>query len=162
MIVNLMSPDIKRCREATIRRVEERIKSGAVARSEFDSAFKRHYSGVLGEYAVCKAFDCEWLGEYFEGPDWDKRTWDTAVGEVRATTRPDLELGMRLYPDDDRLEAPYIWVTLRRFGSNIVKATIVGWFYHKDRKDEWWSEDKECWIVPKEELCSLESLPSVP
>ena len=158
--VNLMPLDIKRCREAAKRRVVERDRAGAV--SDFDFAMKCHYSGVLGEYAVCKAYDCEWLGEYFEGSDWDNRTWDTALGEVRATLRPDLEDGMRLYPNDDRLEAPYIWVALRQLQANIVKATIVGWFKHKDgRKDEWWHADignYGAWVVPRNCLKPMSKL----
>lgn len=165
MIVNLMPPDIQRCREAAKRRVDERIRVGALFESELDNAVKRHYGGCLGEYAVCKRYECEWTGEYFEGRSWDTRVLDTAVGEVRATFRSEVEGGMRFYPEDDRVDFPYIWVALHKMGLSCVRAKIVGWAYHEGNlRDEWWRADlgkTGAWIVPRDHLNPMSTLPSV-
>lgn len=129
-----------------------------------DKALKRdlsfHLTGVYGEYAVCKHYNCAWLGKYFEGANWKHRTLDTAVGEVRSTFRPGLEGGMRLYPEDDRIEAPYIWVNLRKLGTTIIQAKLVGWKYHRDgRRSEWWNDNSKYWIVPKACLEDMNMLP---
>lgn len=164
MIVNLTPSDIEICRKAALRRTEERLRAGAIEKSNFDFHLKCHNIGALGEHTVCKHYSCEWLGEYFEGKDWDNRTWDTAVGEVRATFRPDKYGGMRLYPGDDRPEAPYVWVNLRKLGTSIVQAKIVGWAYQSDKKDKWWNPDagkNGAWVIPKEKLRSMDTLPSI-
>lgn len=161
MIILLMPNDIAECDKVTQMRVKERTSRGAKDRSD-EHFYRNHYSGVLGEYAVCKAYNCDWLGKYFEGRSWDSRTYDTAMGEVRSTTRPGLDGGMRLYESDDRLEAPYIWVTLQEFGSNksMVKAEVVGWIYPKDgRKSKWWNKEKGYWVVPRDNLKPMDKFP---
>jgi len=161
MIINFTPADIKLCRRAAEARVNERIRANKLSLSEYPSAIKCHYSGTLGEYAVCKAYNCEWSGKYFEGDSWRDRTYDVGVGEVRATTRPEKEGGIRLYPSDDRLEAPYIWVAIRKFSEHIIRAELSGWIYHRDgRKPKWWDEDKGYWLVPREELKEMEFLPT--
>jgi hypothetical protein len=165
VIVNLTPSDIDRCRRAAQRRVNERLKAGAIKESEVDFHLTCHFSGTLGEYAVCKHYSCDWLGEYFEGKDWDNRTWDTAVGEVRATFRPGKDGGMRFYPNDDRPDAPYIWVNLRRFGYNkknpiMIQAKLVGWAWQSDKKYEWWKLQKKYFVVPSESLRPMDTLPA--
>ena len=168
MIVNLMPLDTIKCLKAAERRVIERTNAGALDHSEYNLSFKCHYSGTLGEWAVCKAYGCKWDGEYFEGEEWEERKrlgiWDTAVGEVRATRRPDLAGGMPLYPTDDQVNAPYIWVTLYTKSKRIIQAKLVGWIMRKDGvKSKWWGEDywgKKCWIVPKDKLLGMELLPT--
>lgn len=159
MIVNLLPPDIKLCREAALCRVEERIRAGAYAPQSKEKKLKDHFAGTLGEFVVCKHYSCKWLGKYFEGKEWDNRTWDTEVGEVRATFRPGIDKGMRFYVSDDRPRAPYIWVCLRKFGSTCIQAKLVGWAYQSDRKNQWFDDDKGYWIVPKEFLRSMDTLP---
>lgn len=168
MIVSLLPPDIEKCREVALRRVAERTQAGALNPKDHKRNFKKHFSGALGEYALCKYFECEWSGKYFEGSDWDNRKWDTEIGESRATFQPDRENGMRMYPTDDRPNAPYIWVNLRRFGQKenpiAIQAKFVGWAWQSDvlkKNKEWWDSNKEYWIIPKEHLRSMDTLPTI-
>ena len=164
--VNLFHKEILECEKWAEMRVSERISAGAYNSDEFDKNFKAHRSGCLGEFAVCKHYDCEWTGRYYEGDSWKNRDWDTEVGEVRATFHPDLDGGMRIYHSDKYPEAPFIWVILSQRGKAIVQAEIVGWFYRDDaRKPEWWNEDtcmaKGYWVVPRELLKPIDELPTV-
>lgn len=166
MIINLQPPDINKCREVALRRVAERTNAGSLDPKKHKRNFKKHFTGTLGEYALCKYFSCKWLGKYFEGKDWDNRTWDTEVGEARATFYPYEEKGMRMYPSDDRPDAPYIWVNLRRFGYKdipmVVRAEFIGWAWQNDIHPplkDWWKE--RYWILPQDHLRPMNSLPTI-
>jgi hypothetical protein len=171
VLVNITPADIKKCRLAAARRINERIaKSSKYKPSDFDKLWKSHYPGAIGEWAVCKACSCEWTGEYFGagGPHWDTRKWDVEVGEVRTTTQPHKYGGMRLYPTDDRPEAAVVWVNLQfkgtREGAMFAKATLVGWYYEwEGQREEWWHSDigdSGAWVVPREFLKPMETLPT--
>ena len=172
MIVNLTPPDIKKCREAAIRRIEERIRnSPKYTQADFKRLYKTHYPGAVGEWAVCKAYGCKWTGEYFgdgglpwSARDLDANKWDVEVGEVRTTAQPHRYGGMRLYPSDDRPEAPSIWVNLHFKGTLFAKVTLVGWYDQgAGRKAEWWHPEigeNGAWVVPKDNLKNMDTLPT--
>jgi hypothetical protein len=150
--VILNSQDIKYCNIWARKRSEERKKAGK------EATLKYHEIGCYGEYAVVKYYNCEWTGKYYEDILWKNRTWDTAKGEVRATFRPDILGGMKIYPKDIYSDAPYIWVVLHKYGS-AVKAQLVGWIYLRDaRKDKWWNAEEEIWVIPPDALNSMELL----
>ena len=76
---------------------------------------------------------------------------------------------MLLYPRDDRPEAPCIWVNLQFIGwptdnSMFAKATLVGWYYcWEGQRDEWWHPeigDDGAWVVPRESLRPMDTLPT--
>jgi hypothetical protein len=156
--VTLTQQDVRTCDQWARKRHVERTKAGQEAKIKF------HQIGCYGEYAVVKHFDCEWTGRYYEGDSWKERSWDTEVGEVRATFRPDLYDGMRIYPSDFYNKAPYIWVTCRRYGS-AVKARLVGWYWLEEgKKPEWWRPDvgkHGAWIVPRSKLRPMDTLPNI-
>jgi len=146
--------EVKTCDYWAQARSDERISQGKEAN------INSHKTGCYGEYAVVKAYDCEWTGKFYEGQSWENRSWDTERGEVRATFS-NHHNGMKLYPSDSYLDAPYIWVKLLRRGSN-VKAELVGWVWLREgRKDKWWNEEGY-WIVPREKLRLMETLPCTP
>lgn len=150
--VTLLPQEVKTCDHWAQKRSEERKKAGKEAKLKF------HEIGCYGEYAVVKHFKCEWTGRYYEGETWKDRSWDTEVGEVRATFRPDINNGMVLYPSDSYPNAPYIWVNLRNYGS-AVKAKLVGWINLKDgQKSEWWNSEQKIWVVPSDQLRPIEEL----
>jgi hypothetical protein len=165
MIVYLQKEDLQKCRDAAYARVDERISRGKILPEKREDQFAFHNIGCMGEFAVCKHYDCKWTGKFFEGKSWDDRALDTEVGEVRATFRSETEGGMRFYPTDDRIGAPYIWVTLQRMSRNCVRAKIVGWAYHKGNlRDEWWRPDigeNGAWIVPRNHLRPMAKLPKI-
>lgn len=162
MKINLFSKEIRECEKWANLRVMERTLVGKYDKDDYDKNYKAHRTGCLGEFAVCKNYSCKWTGRYYEGDSWRDREWDTEVGEVRATTRPDLDEGMRIYPSDKYPEAPFIWVILRPRGNAIVQAELVGWFYRDDaKKPEWWNEEGNYWVVPREALKPIEELPPV-
>jgi hypothetical protein len=153
--ITLTQIDIKMCNSWAKKRSEERERAGKEAKIEF------HQIGCYGEYAVVKHFGCQWTGRYYEGESWKERGWDTEVGEVRATFRPDIHDGMRLYPSDSYKAAPYIWVICRNYGP-AVKARMVGWCWLADgQKPQFWRPDEKLWVVPRLNLRPMNILPKI-
>ena len=157
--VNLMPSDVEKCRRAALRRVNERLRAGAINPEEFTWHLKCHETGCFGEWAVCKYYDCDWTGEYFEGDSWNSRAWDTEVGEVRATFQSRLNKGIKMYKTDDRPDAPYILAHLQRQGTIFIQAKLIGWAWQSDVRERYWSRG-QYYFLPDYFLRPMNTLPT--
>lgn len=102
-------------------------------------SLERHFTGVIGEYAVAK-----YTGKFWNGQLGKMSAKDVGKIQVRASLRGNPCLILHPRDDDDDV---FVLVSVWR-----NRATLLGWLRARDgKRDEYWRTDtgRPAWFVPR-------------
>lgn len=133
--------------------VERRM--SAMALNAKSQQTKRHYSeqnywqsdiiGLIGEYAVAKAFS-----EHFVERPYDKNNFDVLTYQVRATEQKEPKLRVRAHNNFNHM---YILAQVKNH-----RVLIHGWANGHDVKQYGILEYENCWSLPADNLNDMNAL----
>jgi hypothetical protein len=113
---------------------------------------KNDFQGCLGELAVARWLNVEWVGF---SRAFKSLKYDAGQTQVRTTDHPNGRLLIHPTDPDDQ---PFILVKT----NNLPEVNLVGWILGKNAKrKEWWMElqkGRPCYVVPNSELKEMENL----
>ena len=122
------------------------------------TSLRADFEGAIGEWAVAKALDLEWDGEFFEHGDWE--VWrteghDVEGLEVRTTM---YRFGRLIVQPSNKDDVPYVLVTL---AEDYREAHLRGWSWGRDVKQpkhwqEFWA--RPTYAMAQSDLQPIEDL----